>query len=81
MCGPGNNGGDGFIVAKLLKENGYLNVDLFCLVAKKELKGDAKLAAKSFNGKLKSFSNFKVSNERCYKLYVSNKIEQIMLDA
>ena len=63
LCGPGNNGGDGFIVAKLLKENGYLNVDLFCLVSKKELKGDAKLAAKSFNGKLKSFSNFKVSND------------------
>ena len=63
LCGPGNNGGDGFVVAKLLKENGYLNVDLFCLVSKKELKGDAKLAAKSFNGKLKSFSNFKVSND------------------
>ena len=41
LCGPGNNGGDGFVVAKLLKENGYLNINLFCLVTKKKLKGDA----------------------------------------
>ena len=63
LCGPGNNGGDGFVVAKLLKEYGYLNVDLFCLVSKKELKGDANLAAKSFNGRLESFSNFKVTKD------------------
>ena len=63
LCGPGNNGGDGFVVAKLLKENGYLNINLFCLVTKKKLKGDAKLAAKKFGDNFKSFSNFKISSD------------------
>ena len=63
LCGPGNNGGDGFVVAKLLKENGYLNINLFCLVTKKKLKGDAKLAAKKFGDNFKSFSNFKISSK------------------
>ena len=62
LCGPGNNGGDGFVVAKLLKEDGYLNINLFCLVTKKKLKGDAKLAAKKFGDNFKSFSNFKISS-------------------
>ena len=63
LCGPGNNGGDGFVAAKLLKENGYLNVDLFCLVSKRKLKGDAKLAAEKFGENFKSLSNFKISRE------------------
>ena len=62
LCGPGNNGGDGLVVAKLLKENSFRNVDLFCLVSKKKLKGDAKIAANKLNENLKSFNQFKTSS-------------------
>jgi NAD(P)H-hydrate epimerase len=42
MCGPGNNGGDGFVVARYLKNFAFdVTVGLFC--APSSLKGDALL--------------------------------------
>lgn len=40
FCGKGNNGGDGFVVARLLKQNGA-DVRSFLLGNKPEVKGDA----------------------------------------
>lgn len=40
LCGPGNNGGDGFVAARYLKERGY-DVRVACLVPVEQLKGDA----------------------------------------
>ena len=49
VCGGGNNGGDGFIVANELKSAGY-NVKVLSLKKTTQYEGDAKLALELFKG-------------------------------
>ncbi len=49
LCGPGNNGGDGFVIARELKGRGW-SCDVFLLGGMERLKGDAAQAAARWEG-------------------------------
>lgn len=51
LCGPGNNGGDGFIVAELLRQAGW-RVNVAAMRPAAEYKGDAAKAANAWQGDL-----------------------------
>jgi ADP-dependent NAD(P)H-hydrate dehydratase / NAD(P)H-hydrate epimerase len=55
-CGPGNNGGDGFVAARHLSRDGF-QVTVGLLGARDQLKGDAAQSAAAWPGDVVSFDN------------------------
>ncbi|MDQ1343053.1 MAG: ADP-dependent NAD(P)H-hydrate dehydratase / NAD(P)H-hydrate epimerase [Pseudomonadota bacterium] len=47
LCGPGNNGGDGYVVARVARAQG-LRTEVFCLDDPRQLRGDARQAHVDF---------------------------------
>ncbi|MCX8954690.1 NAD(P)H-hydrate epimerase, partial [Ruegeria sp. NA] len=55
LCGPGNNGGDGFVVARLLRELGW-GVEVFLYGDPKKLPPDARVSYERWGGSTKDVS-------------------------
>ncbi|KAA5804466.1 NAD(P)H-hydrate dehydratase [Alkalicaulis satelles] len=53
LCGPGNNGGDGWVAARLMKKSGW-PVQVFSAVPVTALKGDAASAARGWTGRVEA---------------------------
>jgi len=59
LCGPGNNGGDGFVIAKHLKKHCY-PIDVYILSSERDYTGDALTALREFGKDFKKISSFKL---------------------
>ena len=63
LCGPGNNGGDGFVAARILQNNG-IHVQVATLDDPKRLTGDAKKNFKRWNASVEYTRNVRIEEHQ-----------------
>jgi len=84
LCGPGNNGGDGFVIARHLKQRGW-TVRLALLGSRDALSGDAGEMAKRWDGEVEPLSPHVVENaevvvDAVFGAGLSRPIDGVVLD-
>lgn len=65
LCGPGNNGGDGFVAAAALRAAGW-EVEVASLLAIENLQGDARLAADAWGGVILPLEDVQIDRAALY---------------
>lgn len=64
LCGPGNNGGDGFVAGRVLRERGF-TVEIGMLGGPEALKGDAAEAFRRWNAPVRSLAETAIATPPC----------------
>jgi hydroxyethylthiazole kinase-like uncharacterized protein yjeF len=79
LCGPGNNGGDGFVVARTLYQRG-IDVSVFVIATMAAVKGDARLNLEIL-GRL-GLTVVEISDEQAWDLHFSEISQcELIVDA
>ena len=80
LCGPGNNGGDGFVVARLLRERGW-EVEVFLYGDPARMPPDARVNYERWRGMGEVYAIVAPQDDGDLLSFLAQKKDQIVVDA